>query len=458
MATPSLPVIDCKTTDLTVSSPLTAVSTVKVIAHSARGIIAVIDKRSRASDVLNESGQKLNAGERARLQEIVYGAVRWYTRLDAIANQLINRPFRNRDRVLHGLLIAGLYQLEYMCTPTHAVVMETVSATRELKKEWAKGVINHCLREFQRQHDDFIDLLHGTETEFACPDWLVHTVQKNWPDEWQSILTNWNQRSTLSLRVNSRKITRDQYLHKLTAQDIDGRPSCISPDGAVLTKPMPVEQLPGFIEGFVSVQDEAAQLAALALHPKPGMRVLDACAAPGGKTCHLLEKEVNLQELVAVDLPERISGIEQNCKRLGLQAKIIGADAINTGTWRQGSLFDRILLDVPCTGTGVIRRHPDIKHQRREGDIAQLAQKQKSLLHSLWPLLDVGGQLLYVTCSILAEENEQVVLSLLEHFSDVSELPLPEVYGRPCEIGRQRLPGDDGADGFYYALLMKRSG
>ncbi|MDH3694121.1 MAG: 16S rRNA (cytosine(967)-C(5))-methyltransferase RsmB [Gammaproteobacteria bacterium] len=433
-------------------------SSLTVITQSARAICAVAEKKRAVGIVLDEAGQSLDIGEYARLQEIVYGSLRWYTRLDAIVNQILDRPFRSRDRDLHGLIIAGLYQLEYMRTPAHAVVSQTVFATRELKKSWAKGVVNHTLREYQRRRDEIANACDDPVFVHACPGWLVDEVRKSWPDNWQGILNNWNQRPPLSLRVNARSISRENYLSELHDHDIAAQPCTLSPHGVVLTIPLPVNQLPGFAEGQVSVQDEAAQLAVLAMDLQPGLRVLDACAAPGGKTCHLLECESELQELTALDLPGRITKIEQNCRRLKLDANIIGADALATDTWWDGELFDRILLDAPCTGTGVIRRHPDIKHQRRADDISQLANKQKSLLHTLWPLLATSGQLLYVTCSILPRENEQVVLSALEHFNDAKELPLSEIFGHLRDTGRQRLPGDDDTDGFYYALLTKMPG
>ena len=433
-------------------------SSVTVITQSARAICAVAENKRAVGVVLDEAGQSLDICEHARLQEIVYGSLRWYTRLDAIVKQILDRPFRSRDRDLHGLIVAGLYQLEYMRTPAHAVVSQTVSATRELKKSWAKGVVNHTLREYQRRRYEIANASDDPAFVYACPEWLIDEVRKSWPDYWQGILNNWNRRPPLSLRVNARAISRTDYLAELYDHGIAAQPCMLSPHGVVLTKPLPVNQLPGFAEGQVSVQDEAAQLAVLAMNLEPGLRVLDACAAPGGKTCHLLECEPELQELTALDLPERITKIEQNCRRLKLDASIVGADALATDAWWDGELFYRILLDAPCTGTGVIRRHPDIKHQRRADDISQLANKQKSLLYTLWPLLAPGGQLLYVTCSILPRENEQVVLSLLEHFSDAKELPLTEIYGHPCEVGRQRLPGDDNTDGFFYALLTKLPG
>ncbi len=431
-------------------------SSASVIAQSARVICTVTENKRAVSTVLDEMGQALDISERARLQEIVYGSLRWFSRLDAIVNQLLDRPFRSRDRDLHGLVVAGLYQLEHMRTPAHAVVSQTVSATHVLKKRWAKGVVNHVLREYQRRRDEITNNLKDPALVYGCPEWLLCEVMNAWPHEWQGILNNWNERPPLSLRVNVRKTSRDDYVAELGRHGIAARCSTLSAAGVVLDKPLPVHQLPGFSEGHVSVQDEAAQLVASALKLEPGLRILDACAAPGGKTCHLLEHEPELKALVALDLPERIAKIEQNCQRLQLDACIVGADARDPDTWWDGKLFDRILLDAPCTGTGVIRRHPDIRHQRRLDDIAQLADKQECLLHALWPLLAPGGQLLYVTCSILARENEQVVLSLLGRQNDATAPELAEIFGRPCKVGRQRLPGDDGADGFYYALLTKQ--
>lgn len=396
--------------------------------------------------------------ERALARELCFGVVRWYPRLDAIACALLSRPVRHRDRDVHFMILVGLYQLLYTRVPPHAAVAETVAVARVRGKPWARALINGALRRFQREHDDVLARAdRAPEAMYAHPAWLIAAVREAWPEHWESILHANNRRPPMSLRVNARRSQRDAYLDTLARAGIEARAIPHTLHGVILGEPRSVSALPGFEEGLVSVQDGAAQLAAGLLALAPGQRVLDACAAPGGKATHLLEHEPHLAQLVCVERdPERIILIEDNLGRLGLAARIVCADAADPGTWWDTEPFHRILLDVPCTATGVIRRHPDIKIHRRASDIPQLAAEQTRLLAALWPLLAPGGLLLYATCSVLPQENHMQVERFLETRPDAVAAELSAAWGHPCARGRQILPGEDEMDGFYYALLRKR--
>ena len=412
--------------------------------------------------------------EAALVQELAYGTLRWFHQLAGIAALLLEKPLKPKDQDVYALLLAGLYQLRHLRVATHAAVDETVAATQALGKPWAKGLVNACLREYLRRVAEIEKFVgHDPTLTLSHPTWLLEKFRAASPDDWQRIVQVNNERPPMTLRVNLRHTTRERYLEKLRAAGIEARPAFVLETDVTLATPLPVSALPGFAEGEVSVQDAAAQWAAVLLDTQPGERVLDACAAPGGKTGHILERTPGLAELVALDREAaRVALIEQNLKRLGLAAHLVTADASEPGSWWDGQLFDRILLDVPCSATGVIRRHPDIKLRRRPEDLPKLAATQTRLFAALWPLLRPGGKLLYVTCSILPEENENQVRAFLacaDSAADDSrdgggraasgtaaEAPLPTAIGRPRAAGRQILPGDDGMDGFYYACLLKK--
>lgn len=398
------------------------------------------------------------ASDGALVQELTYGTLRWFHQLAGIAALLLTKPLKPKDQDVYALLLVGLYQLRYMRVATHAAVDETVAATETLGKPWAKGLINACLREYLRRGADMVKLVDSDPAlRLSHPAWLLEKFRDAWPEDWERIAQANNERPPLTLRVNLRRQTRSAYLEKLSAANIALQPTSILDTDTTLAAPLPVSVLPGFAAGEVSVQDAAAQWATVLLDAQPGERVLDACAAPGGKTGHILERTPGLTELVALDREAvRVGLIEQNLKRLGLKARLVTADAsAPEGGWG-GQPFDRILLDVPCSATGVIRRHPDIKLRRRPEDLPKLTATQARLLAALWPLLRPGGKLLYVTCSILPEENENQMWAFLTGESSAIEVSLPTAVGRPRGVGRQILPGDDGMDGFYYACLLKK--
>lgn len=396
--------------------------------------------------------------QRALLQELAYGVLREAPRLEQWLASLLARPLKPRDRDLHALLLLGLYQLEYLRIPAHAAVALTVAATRELGKPWASGLVNGVLRRFQREAVPLRARADADDkARFAHPSWLLDAIRTDWPQQWQDILLANNMRPPLTLRVNAQRSTRKDYLARLAQAGIEAQPLADAPTGVLLATPCDVAILPKFAEGFVSVQDGAAQQAAWLLAPSAGMKVLDACAAPGGKTAHLLEQAPDI-DLLALDQDAvRLQRVASNLDRLGLTAKLKAADARRIAGWWDGEPFNRILLDAPCSASGVIRRHPDIKYLRKPCDIPTLAQQQAALLRALWPTLAPGGQLLYATCSVLRQENEDVVLDFLRAQPDATPLPMDLSGGTACKVGVQLLPGRQEGDGFYYALLEKHT-
>jgi 16S rRNA (cytosine967-C5)-methyltransferase len=337
--------------------------------------------------------------------------------------------------------------------PPHAAVAKTVEASRHLGKPWAAGLVNAVLRRYEREGARlWAEIERDPQAATAHPRWLLERLQHDWPQDWPSIVQANNQHPPMTLRVNALHMDREHYLRVLAESGIEAWTAEHVSHGVILGSPLDVNALPGFREGWVSVQDAAAQLAAPLLEVRLGERVLDACAAPGGKASHILESIPC--ELWTVDLSaERLQQVEDNFGRLGLRARLVVGDATRPDTWWDGVPFDRILLDAPCSSTGVIRRHPDVKVLRRPQDIAALARLQGRLLAALWPLLKPGGRLLYCTCSILAEENEQVVQGFLETHSEATERTIEAAWGRLRAVGRQVLPGQYGMDGFYYARI-----
>ena len=390
-------------------------------------------------------------------RELAMGTARWLPRLQGLADHLLQKPIKAADRDLQALLLVGIYQLLYTRIPAHAAIGETVAVAASMKKVWAKGMLNAVLRRVQREADELlVPLEHDPVIRVAHPRWLQKRLKQDWPQHWEAICAANNQHPPMSLRVNRLQGDREAYLKRLQAADIQASACTFSQDGITLAEPRDVHQLPGFAEGAASVQDEAAQLAAPLLDLKPGQRVLDACCAPGGKTCHILEREPDLNELVALDLePARLERVRENLQRLQLSATLKAADGRALDDWWDGRPFQRILLDAPCSATGVIRRHPDIKLTRQPDDIAALAALQGELLDRLWQTLEVGGILVYATCSVLPEENTQVVEAFLQRQSGARHLPIAGEYGLEQPCGRQLLPQPDGHDGFYLAKLVK---
>lgn len=424
---------------------------------AARALASVLAGKASLGSSLPPLLDKVEARDRGLAQDLAFGTARWQPRLALIAEKLLQKPFKAADRDVEALLLIGLYQLFYTRIPAHAAIGETVACVDKLKKPSLKGLLNAVLRNAQRDGESIIASLDRDPVlHSAHPRWLQKRLKAEWPKYWQAICAANNAHPPLILRVNRRHGSRDDYLNELRRVGFEAEPCAFSRDGVRLLQACDVTTLPGFAEGRVSVQDEAAQLAAELLELAPGQRVLDACAAPGGKTCHLLEVEPALAGVLAVDLEEkRLVRVRENLKRLGLEAQLIAADGRDTQAWWDGQMFQRILLDAPCSATGVIRRHPDIKLTRQPEDIAALAQLQGELLDALWQTLEVGGILLYATCSVLPEENSDNIAAFLGRTSDACELPIAAEFGIESAHGRQLLPQVEGHDGFYYAKLLK---
>ncbi len=423
---------------------------------AARALGAVLAGKASLGSALPAQLDKVEPRDRGLTQELAFGTARWQPRLALLAGKLLQKPFKAADTDLEALLLVGLYQLLYTRIPAHAAIGETVGCVDRLKKSSAKGLINAVLRRAQREGEALLaELERDPAARTAHPRWLQKALKAHWPADWEAICAANNSHPPLTLRVNRRHGSRDDYLAELAAAGIAATACPFSTDGVQLASPCDVTALPGFAEGRVSVQDEAAQLAAELLELKPGLRVLDACCAPGGKTCHLLEAEPTLA-VTAVDLEEsRLVRVRENLARLKLDARLVAADARAVGEWWDGKPFQRILLDAPCSATGVIRRHPDIKLTRQQGDIAALAALQGELLDALWPTLEVGGVLLYATCSSLPTENTEVIGAFLARTPGARELDIPGPFGVKQPHGRQLLAQIDGHDGFYYAKLIK---
>lgn len=393
--------------------------------------------------------------DRAFLQALCYGVCRYYDRLDFLLGQLLTKSLRSKDLDIRMLLLSGLYQLRYMRVKPHAAVSETVAAAG--KKKWAKGLINAVLREYQRESERLEQLaVNDDRARHAHPEWMIRLLRQSWPEQAAAIMMANNEPAPMVLRVNLTRGTRDEYLALLDQDQIAARVVSYCPAAIILEQAVNVDKLPGFAEGRVSVQDGAAQLAAPLLQLQPRQKVLDLCAAPGGKTAAMLELQPSLHSLLALDVDDmRLQKVRESLLRLGLSAEVLGADASHPEDWSDGRLFDRILLDAPCSAFGVIRRHPDIKLLRRESDIGELCKLQAHILDAAWGLLRPGGILLYATCSVLKQENEWQMDAFLSRWADAEEVKISGEWGLERPVGRQILTGDRQMDGFYYARFRK---
>lgn len=413
------------------------------------------------------AANEVAAEQRAFAQALAFGALRFGHRLRRVAAAVLGRPWEGQAPELQALLLVGLFQLEYAGTPPHAAVSATVTAARLVRQARAAGLVNACLRRFQRERVALLAAADATAGgRSSHPDWLVTALRRDWPEDAERILEANNEHPPLTLRTNARRVTTEALAAELERAGHASARVPFAPRALVLARPVDVRGLEAFAAGRCSVQDAAAQLAAPLLAAGPGMRVLDACAAPGGKACHLLEEVAELAELVALDVdPVRAEKIVENLARLGLAASVRVGDAQEPATFG-GGLYDRILVDVPCSGTGVIRRHPDIKWLRRPGDLPALALRQRRLLASLWPLLKRGGRLLYASCSVLRAENAAVVAGFLADTPAAADITNSASLGVPGlqslgvtnGPGIALLPGVAGTDGFYYACLERRAG
>ena len=391
--------------------------------------------------------------DRAFIQALCYGVCRYFYRLDFILSELLTKPLK--DCEVKTLALVGLYQLNYMRVKSYAAVSETVLATR--KKPWAKALINALLRSYLRDQVSLEQKADAMQwSAISHPKWLVKQIELDWPKQAQAVFYENNQLPPMALRVNLSQISRADYLQQLAEKDIEATAVDFCPSAIVLKQSVGVDSLPGFVQGLVSVQDVAAQLAAGLLNVQAGQSILDVCAAPGGKAAHILESQNRVKRLVAVDIDEnRMQRVSENILRLNLSADLVVGDAANPEAWWDGEIFDRILLDVPCSALGVIRRHPDIKLLRKPEDIQALRDLQQRILNAVWPLLSSEGVMLYATCSILKQENEQQIDVFLNEHPDAIEIPIDAEWGFAVSHGRQILPGESAMDGFYYALIKK---
>ncbi len=394
--------------------------------------------------------------DRAFVQAICYSVCRYYSRLDAVLSHLLTKPMNAKDSDVHALLLVGLCQLMEMHTAPHAAVSETVNAVAALKKPWARGLVNAVLREYLRRKDQMSEMIDDdVEAKFAHPIWWIIAIRKAWKTEWEQILLANNEHPPFSLRVNTKYNSVEKYLELLQQAGMPAHKIANTAEGVILTTPVAVEALPGFGAGHVTVQDGAAQLAASFMQLKPNLRVLDACSAPGGKLTHILELEPTTQVVAVEKDKSRLAPIQENLSRLQQQAKVICADAADISQWWDNQPFDRILLDAPCSASGVIRRHPDIKLLRQPTDLVALQKEQYKLLKTLWQTLAPNGILVYATCSVLPEENHLNIEKFLAEHADAIEEKISLAGSIEMPHGIQILPGVNEMDGFYYAVIRK---
>ena len=423
---------------------------------AAEAIHAVCEQGDSLDDALNRFGEAVGDKEKSLFRALSYGGVREYLAYKKELTQQLKKPFKPKDRILNAVLISALYQLDETEHAPYAIVNEAVELAKQFKRQWAAGLVNAILRNRIRAAGQQPDKRSAKAIRNNYPEWLIKQIDHAWPEHLDTLLKASQARPPLTLRVNRQKNSRDAYLEQLNQAGIDAITCEDSPSGLSITRPVPVENIPGFSLGTVSVQDESAQLAAPLLDLQPGQRVLDACAAPGGKSLHILDLQPKLALLQVLDLAVRLPRLQENFQRTGAQAEIIAGSLLSAEEWWDGIAYDRILLDVPCTGTGVMRRHPDIKLRRQAENGLQFAAKQLDLLNHAWQMLKPDGKLLYTTCSILPIENQQCIEKFLQQNEDASNLPLPKELGLKTSHGRQRLTGVHPGDGFFYALIHKK--
>ena len=423
-------------------------------ARAASALADVLVNGSHLDEAVARAQGRLEGRDRALFREIAYGVCRRFHELDGLLVQLLDRPLKTRDADVRAVMLCGLYQIRWMRVPEHAAVAESVNTCRALGKHWASGLVNAVLRGYLKRPEALLAALDPAQAA-AHPRWLKQALEQAWPAAADSIIAANNTPAPMTVRVNALRETREEWMGRADLAGLAPAAGLLCSSAVILGKAVDVNELPGFAEGAVSVQDEAAQLAAPLLGATPGERVLDACAAPGGKSAHLLEQTPGLQ-LCALDISgPRAGRIRETLTRLGLSAEVREGDASEPAAWWDEQPFDRILVDAPCSGTGVIRRHPDIKLLRKPPHVEQASALQSRILDALWPLLKPGGVLLYCTCSILPQENDRVIGSFLASTPDAKADPIEADWGFATEHGRQLLPQCGGHDGFFYARLCK---
>jgi 16S rRNA (cytosine967-C5)-methyltransferase len=397
------------------------------------------------------------------VRSLSYGAVRGYYRHEAILRSLSSKPLKSMDFLVRALLSVALYEIEDARTPEYAVVDAAVQTAKSTDAVRAAGLINALLRRYLRERKTLdAEIARNPATRHASPVWLADRLRADWPVRWTQLLAAGDVQAPMWLRVNEQRIATDAYVERLRSVGIGARAETRVPRAVVLDAPCDVNELPGFTEGLVSVQDLGAQCVAFPLGLGAGQRVLDACAAPGGKTALIAEREPQLRKLTALDIdPQRLARVDENLKRGNLSAELVNADAAAPASWWDGIPFDRILLDAPCSALGVIRRHPDIRLRKSPSDIDKLPEVQARLLAAAWRLLASGGRLVYATCTVTRSENRDLLAAFLRATPGAAVLPADEWggwpgFGEADDFGRQILPGEAGADGFYYAALTRQ--
>jgi len=432
--------------------------TVDTRALAARSLAEIAMRGASLREVMERNAPKLrDPRDRALLMALLSEGARWWLRFDAAIDHLLEKSLRHKDPAIHALLVLGLVQLEILQLQDYAAVAATVEATRTLKRPQLAGLVNAVLRRWQRERENLIARLDAKpQTRHAHPEWLAKALASDWPAQADAVMAADNREPPLMLRVNRQHIERAALLAQFQATGYEASLHPWLPDALVLPHSADITRMPGFENGAFAVQDGAAQVTADLADLKHGMRVLDACAAPGGKACHLLERaRIDLTAL-EVDA-KRGERIRQNLMRLRLDAKIVIGDAGAPAGWWKRQPFDRILIDAPCSATGVLRRRPDVRLHRRESDIAAMHEQQRRILLALWPLLAPGGRLIYITCSVLRAENEVIVGDLLAQQGDARVVPFTLPVGHAAKVGWQILPGDGDLDGMYYAVLEKQA-
>ncbi|SFR94494.1 16S rRNA (cytosine967-C5)-methyltransferase [Dyella sp. OK004] len=426
-------------------------------ALAAQALAEVALRGASLRDAMERYAPKLqDSRDRALLMALLSDGARWWLRFDAALDRLLEKPLRQKEPAIHALLVLGLVQLEILQLPEYAAVAATVQATRALQRPRMAGLVNAILRRWQRERAELLVALDAKpQTRHAHPAWLAKTIARDWPEHADAIMAADNREPPLMLRANARRTQRDALIERLQADGYSAEAHPWLADGIVLPHSADVTRMPGFAEGLFAVQDGAAQVAADLADVHDGQRVLDACAAPGGKACHLLERADIALTALEFDAG-RATRIRQNLERLGLRADVVIGDAGEPANWWDGQAFDRILIDAPCSATGVLRRRPDVRLHRRDSDIPAMAAQQQRILDALWPLLAPGGKLVYITCSLLRAENEAIVEAFLAGQADAEAVAFTLLAGHPAKPGWQILPGDGDLDGMYYAVLGKR--
>ena len=424
-----------------------------VRAHAAEVINALQSQQSNLDILIRKHAKILVESDKKLLKSICYGICREWFHLEEIESQLLDKPLKARDQILSSIVRCGIYELGWMGSKEHAVVSEYVDVTVTEGRPWARGLVNAVLRQFIRKKSELKMERHSAQTLWNHPQWLIDIIKINWPEHWEKVLVENNVHPPMTLRVNRRRQSRDDYLARIKALGIEAEKGS-AVDSVRLSQPLTLQALEGFEEGVVSIQDESSQWASIILNPQNNERILDACAAPGGKTCHLLEMADS--HITALDISEkRLFRIKENLVRLGLRAELIVADASHIESWWDQQYFDAIILDLPCSATGVIRRNPDVRLMRSETSLRSLIGMQTMILDAAWETLNVGGRFLVTTCSILPQENQLQIKKFLDRHTDAQLTSIVGAPGINTEFGIQHLPTHAGGDGFFYSLLFK---